>query len=341
MGVFMTTISLSCVEQTLAMQRQPPISTNDRQFHEYMNEISQKYNLDIADSGMIQSIKNEAIISGIPEKKDSKNFDVCTRYSNLKIIHNPETFIQEQPFYATITDHMTLPEGLYAYSDICPSWIGKVKAKVKQGFKIHVSAKPETAFKIAQIVLPILEENNMDYKIMYDLPYMRYTYYLTQYRFPDLLIEKNKSTQAGKFIVIYPEDVKMTRDILKKLDDALKSAGLTPSDFEKVIGDAMVGDTGGIFVRYASNANGPLQIVDPFGEPFIFDPFHEYNIPPTEVKDDRRYPWPDFMNDKNAWKESDSPFGDLKTTWVNPDNPKQVITWESRPESWRALQEEK
>lgn len=303
----------------------------DDEYANFIKSIAKEYGLDTAQNELQSKATN---------KNNSLIYPECLNKPFYRIIPNPIAYRNKLAFTASISEHLDLPKGVYAENISCSPWLQNIAyfdTVPDQGFKIHVSAKPETALKIAKIVLPILKESNVAYKIMFDLPYMRTTFYLDQYINPSHIIGKNRGTQTGKFITIYAKDPQNAHDVMQKLDEAFKREELSPSDFEKIIGDAQVGESGGIFVRYGLFVGGiPLRPLTPDNQPFNKDLMKKYKIP-TKLNDERVYPWPNYMNIKEVWKESDSPFGILNVTWTNPNNPRQTITWTKRPDCWEAL----
>lgn len=304
----------------------------DTNFLNYMKENAGKYGLKVASVKEGNWQINSCVISGIS-------------------IPDPILFRQDSKFFNPSEEHLDLPPGVYAYPQSCTPWLQNLSQSTQaargQGFKIHVSAKPETAHMIAEIVLPLLIKMRVNFKAMYHLPYMRYIYYLSQYRHDSFLIGRNnQSTQAGKFIVIYPKDPAQTRQILQILDNAFKEHNLDPSYFEKVPGDAQVGKSGGLFVRYGQLSSKKykgrkgITPVDEFEASIRPDLLKEKGIeynPNVGLADERIYPWPDFMNIRQFWNNLQSPFEGLDVFWVNPYNPEQVVTWENRPPTWKVL----
>jgi hypothetical protein len=313
----------------------------DEYFQQYIIEIGKNYNM----SAYYREKSQDPLVR-VPAENI---IEFCS--NSGQIIPDPEQYRQKSLNYKQITTHNPLPPGDYAKATKCAPWMQSVrfgnKAERGQGLKIHVSAKPETALKIAKIAIPIINANNIEYKVMYDLRYMRKLYYLSQYESLEFLTGDGQSTQAGKFIAIYPRDLNEARDIIQKLEDAFKKHHLHPDDFVKLVGDAQVGDTGGIFARY-----GKFTRLKHKGRPSnSITPVDEFNVsippdlieketggkydPSLGVPDERIYPWPDYMNNRNLFKQP--LFGNLSVTWVNPNNPQQVITWDKRPNCWAEL----
>lgn len=115
------------------------------------------------------------------------------------------------------------------------------------GWKIHISAQPESATKIAKIVIPYLEENDISYKIVASLDSLR-------------SLNMRSVTQEGKFIAIYTrnnaEARKITTDLNRVISEAMERNDLHPRDFCELIGDLKIGNTGAIYARCGSFEGG-------------------------------------------------------------------------------------
>jgi hypothetical protein len=306
----------------------------DKEYQEYIIQAAKQYKLSTVYGISRWPVSAEDLIASCVETADK--------------VENVESFRKQSLYYNKMTRHQELPPGSYAMPDTCPVWIeneGTIDVPYGQGLKIHVSAKPETALKIAKAVLPILEENKISYKIIYDLPLMRGLYYLTQYENSSNLIGGSKSTQAGKFIVLYPKNLEQAKELIQKLEQSFKKNNFTKDDFVKVEGDAEIGDAGGIFARYGHIQHHQsrdwryLIPLNPEEEPISEEMMRQagylsYNST-IGVPDERFYPWPDYMNHRKLFNKP--LFGDLKAEWINPNNPEQVITWDNRPNCWAEL----
>jgi hypothetical protein len=121
---------------------------------------------------------------------------------------------------------------------------------------------------------------------------------------------EGRESQTGKFIVIYADDADQAYFLTKEIDqlflDAKASGFLQDSDFYPLIGDAMVGRSKGVFIRYGCYADNPFIKVNPNYSDPLDDIMQDINQ--TE-EESRFYPWPDFMN-KNTekWQREPSPF---------------------------------
>lgn len=133
---------------------------------------------------------------------------------------------------------------------------------VDRGWKIHVSAQPNSALKIAKIAIPILHSHKVDGKICSSLDALRHLNFLP-------IVDSRAATQAGKFITVYPANEKAANEIAKDLDKAFVGAmargEIHPYDFCELSGDAMLGRSGAVYVRYGGftkkireNRNIPL-----------------------------------------------------------------------------------
>lgn len=117
---------------------------------------------------------------------------------------------------------------------------------VLKGWKLHISAQPSSAKKIAEIAVPILEEMHIPYKICISLNALRHL---------NTTIAKGE-TQMGKFIAIYPKTNDDANRIATALDEAftqaIDSGRLHPYDFCELLGDAQLGHSGALYVRYGA-----------------------------------------------------------------------------------------
>lgn len=117
-----------------------------------------------------------------------------------------------------IIDSVIMPYWMPALRDL-----GKrVEHPWQNGYKLHVTARPSDVEKVAKAVLPLLQQSNLDHKVVY--PQSAYE-------------EMCRGDQAGKFITIYPGPVLegYTR-LLGQLDpllNKLKQGGTMPGPIPK------------------------------------------------------------------------------------------------------------
>lgn len=209
-----------------------------------------------------------------------------------------------------------------------------------KGWKIHITAQPHSAQKIANLILPHINDfndkfdvstsagNKVGFKIIPTIPLLKTTWYLA----PHI---QGKETQAGKFIVIYPKNNEHAYELTKRFNELLLNAiykgELDPQkDFLPLIGDAKVGNSGGVYVRYG-------------------------HFTESRANDNRFYPWPDDMNKNNPdWAQASSPFHEQSLEWTpkcalkmengvltRVSSQKEPIIWnqdqDNRPTSWNDL----
>ncbi|MGH8501770.1 MAG: hypothetical protein ACREVE_04735 [Gammaproteobacteria bacterium] len=118
-----------------------------------------------------------------------------------------------------------------------------------EGWKLHVSATPQSAQQIAE-VLPKLRQMNIYHKVVLSRD--------------KLVLLEGSDTQAGKFITIYPKDVEEAKRIVKMLDEALAGRGLAGTVIK---GEKAVGSSGLVYARYGEFKDGH-EIINPnTGEP--------------------------------------------------------------------------
>ncbi len=179
--------------------------------------------------------------------------------------------------------------------------------EIFQGWKLHVSAKPTSLEKILEIVKPVLQK--------YD-PHFKYT---SSFGLKHLLAQP---TQRGKFITIYPDSLIHANEIAEAIDSILQAAILEEkidpfTDFETIVSDAQLGNTGGLFTRYGEYKKGLCTITKAHCFLKSLDALDcsENHI----IKDARIAPLPEFAHD---WLTDASPFPNLKMEWSN------LILWE-------------
>lgn len=116
-----------------------------------------------------------------------------------------------------------------------------------KGWKLHVSAQPSSALRVAKIAIPILKEHKVVFKICRGLDGLRLLN-----TFP--VTKSSSETQAGKFITIYPDTPEKSAELAKELDNAFAEAigcgKLNSCDFCYLVGDAMLGESGAVYTRY-------------------------------------------------------------------------------------------
>jgi uncharacterized protein YpmS len=218
-----------------------------------------------------------------------------------------------------------------------------------EGWKLHISATKDSALRIIQVIIPLLESNKIAYKIA------------SSNRHLDFLDQE--VTQSGKLITIYPSSGQhgaIAKLLDQALSEALEAKTLIQTDMKPLTGDAQLGKTGGLYARYGNIVGSNKKTVKICSDKDIFP---NINIPqsqqlallPRNVKtwiqdnqklvvpcqdiqgnpdpmdqtcihDNRTHPWPDFMNDRTLWSDT-SPFPSLELKWEN-------ITWSTRPQSW-------
>ena len=116
-----------------------------------------------------------------------------------------------------------------------------------KGWKLHVSAQPSSALRVAEIAIPILKKHEVVFKICRSLDELRWLNTLP-------LTDSDIETQAGKFIAIYPDTPERSAELAKELDNAFARAidcgRLSSCDFCCLVGDAMIGESGAVYARY-------------------------------------------------------------------------------------------
>jgi hypothetical protein len=148
---------------------------------------------------------------------------------------------------------------------------GRGAVKLRQGWKIHVSATPENAHAVSAIVLPILQGCGCEFKVV-----------ISSEKLTEMMTVKG---QAGKYITIYPHDDAEALYIGYLVDNALQGQNLNgPHAGDN--SEVMVGKSGLVFSRFGAY-DGPF--VSPTG-------LEDDNMEP----DDRSKPYPSWK--ENIWK---------------------------------------
>lgn len=326
---------------------------NMRLFKGNEEEVFEKY-LDDVLGVPVQNAAPQQIHEKTPEMIDKEyHHFLATSYPDLATRYNPlkKTFHDYVSWYNAQSSG---PEDRITYNTHKPKFIpgnyGIPNSDVgfwqswgenlgcTQGWKIHVSAMPHSGKKIAEIVLPIARSpsylsQGVVGKVMSSIPLMRTLW--------SLAYINGEETQPGKFIVLYACTTNLAYDLIKNIDDALLEAKqkniLHDSDFQRLIGDANVGHSGGVFVRYGGFTQNKLSILSPSQ----IDIPHKTN---AIAYDNPSLPWPDFMNKEGSyfkskdesWLNQANPFKDLPLKW-HPYGKTTVMTWETRPNSWADL----
>ncbi len=157
-----------------------------------------------------------------------------------------------------------------------------------EGWKIHVSANPQTAQQVAE-VLPKLRQMNIHHKVVLSR---------------EKLAGMNKGDQAGKFITIYPRDIDEAKRVVKMLDKALAERGLAGPVIK---GEKALGSSGLIYTRYDGFTKD--TVTDPSsGEEVAGGRGHRYK--PDWIEED---PW-------EGWEKGIPPETEPPT--VKPSEPK-------------------
>lgn len=196
-----------------------------------------------------------------------------------------------------------------------------------QGWKLHISAKTESALKIAQLVFPLLIEHvkgtnpRLSFKFITSISHLRKL--------------QLSPTQKGKFITIYmdPEyQINITTLLDSIISTAFKERRLNMDDFEAIPMDAKLGHTGALFTRYGVIAGKPNLIISQYPDQTsmsysqLYSGIKDDDSVTYSTTDDRTIPWPDFMNSV-AWRNVPSPFGEVSLTFKH-------YTWQTRPFGW-------
>ncbi|MDR2781052.1 MAG: hypothetical protein LBB21_01155, partial [Holosporaceae bacterium] len=112
------------------------------------------------------------------------------------------------------------------------------------GWKLHVSATPSSAKKVAEAVVPYLIDNGVNFKIVPTTSTLRRLY---------LLSKTGYYSQYGKFITIYPINKEEGENVAVELDKRLRGSGFSRKDFVTCSGDFSIGKSGALSTRYVAD----------------------------------------------------------------------------------------
>ena len=133
-----------------------------------------------------------------------------------------------------------------------------------QGWKFHVSAKPENMHEIAEKLLPILQREGIHHKFLQPEYFDRYV---------NTIGQPNRS-QQGKFITVYPQNREEAKKYAQILKQVMEENNFNRNDFINIPNEYEIAP--GVFVRYGRMGHGNLRRSDgteiPNTEDHIFTP---------------------------------------------------------------------
>lgn len=175
--------------------------------------------------------------------------------------------------------------------------------KQTSNWKIHVTSDPGRANLIARLVVPVLMHLKVDFKVIENHDFVQ--------RF-----EKDE-TQRGKFITIYPTGYPQAKMLIQGLEKLFEEA-VKSVDFKDLthpprplLGDAKVGKSGYVFLRYgAHESSQQVTVLNPGGK----------RMRAEFVGDARTFPFPEFVwhLESNAIKGDKIFFEGTPLTWTIP-----------------------
>lgn len=140
----------------------------------------------------------------------------------------------------------------------------------QQGWKFHVSAKPENMAQVARDVLPELKKLNIPHKVVGD--FQRYAQSVG-----------TSSSQQGKFITVYPRNTEEAQQYGRILKEIMQRRGYQSDDFLNIPNEHEFAP--GVFGRYGRLVGGNL--VRPDGR-VIHGTDNDILMPNGEVMPDPR-----------------------------------------------------
>ena len=153
-----------------------------------------------------------------------------------------------------------------------------------QGWKFHISAKPENMHEIAEKMLPILQREGILHKMVNPKYFDRYVE----------KIGNPSKTQQGKFITVYPRSNAEARKYAQILRQVMEENNFNRDDFINIPNEHEISP--GVFVRYGRMENGDLKRPDGTSIPGTED---DILTPDGRViKDPRGQALPDFVREE-------------------------------------------
>lgn len=122
---------------------------------------------------------------------------------------------------------------------------GKINELPLQGWKFHVSAKPETMLKIGKDLLPELQKRGIPHKVV-----SNFDGYLAR-------AGKEGKSQQGKFITVYPRNEEEAVEYGKMLKKIMSEKGYTRDDFLNIPNEMELAP--GLYGRYGRLVGGDLK----------------------------------------------------------------------------------
>ena len=119
-----------------------------------------------------------------------------------------------------------------------------------QGWKFHISAKPENMHEIAEKMLPFLQREGISHKIVNPKHFDRYVE----------RIGNPNDTQQGKFITVYPRNNEEARKYAQILRQVMEENNFNRDDFINIPNEYEIAP--GLFVRYGRLVSGDLKRAD-------------------------------------------------------------------------------
>jgi hypothetical protein len=125
-----------------------------------------------------------------------------------------------------VTYCFPVPEYLLGRFDKVRTFYEVTPLNSDKGWKVHVSATPASAEKVAAAVVPYLVHHDISFKIIPTVPTMRRFYATERYK------ERGNTSQIGKFITIYPRTIDESIKIVEDLDNILNNKGYKDGTFD-------------------------------------------------------------------------------------------------------------
>jgi hypothetical protein len=128
-------------------------------------------------------------------------------------------------------------------------WVPRMDDIKGEGWKLHVSGNENNAAELYRRVLPVLQQNRVAHKIMVHMNE----------------INRQTGEQAGKILVIYPDDLAQAFAAVGYVDQAL--TGWNHYSSPAVVGEQRVGNTV-VYARYGAFID---KVFEPTTRQFVDD----------------------------------------------------------------------
>lgn len=176
--------------------------------------------------------------------------------------------------------------------------------KMVQGWKIHISATPNSAIRVLEKVIPILCQHQLEFKFTSDPAVLR------------LALNKNSPrSAAGKFLTIYPNDTAIFKQVIEELYLALRD-----QKGPYILSDRQYKDSQVVFYRYGGFWSMRETTADGKSRECILDPQFRYH---EDVRS-HRFVLPAFIEDELLPSANSTESGAVASTSSAPTSSAKI-----------------